>query len=135
VANDDFKKALDEIANIYLSEQALREVGNAAIAVILLRTKKGLDADGQPFKPYTARYAKKRTARGLSTRPDLAVTGHMLGSMVPVPGDDEVEIEFNSPLEVAKAIGNSHYRDFFDIRQEKELQFLEDVVLEEVTKK
>ncbi len=52
------------------------------IGQILLRTDRGIDADGQPFKPYSTSHAKQRTKRGLGAVPvDLRMTGQMLGSL------------------------------------------------------
>jgi hypothetical protein len=45
-------------------------------------TRRGLDADMQPFKPYSEIYTKIRKAAGYSTTPDMTVTGDMLNSMV-----------------------------------------------------
>lgn len=52
------------------------------IGQILLRTEEGLDADGEPFKPYSKGHARARAKKGLGTAPvDLRMTGQMLGSI------------------------------------------------------
>ena len=82
----------------------LQELGHLAVTIIAARTKQGLDADGKPFEKYTDEYAKIRTKRGLSTKPDLALDGHMIGAMTPkVTGPGEATIGFASPLEATKA--------------------------------
>jgi hypothetical protein len=130
VAND-LSKAFDRLnAAVTDSPKAvLQEVGEFAISLITLRTRKGLDADRKRFKPYSARYVPVRQHRGLQTDSvDLTVSGHMLGSMVPaVTGDNEVTIEFSGTKEIAKALGNSQTRDFFDVRADEELEAIADL--------
>ncbi len=97
-----FSSLLEEMDQV--TKQDLIELGQFATTLILTRTKRGLDADGKPFHPYTEDYAKARSSRGLSSTPDLAVTGHMLGGMAPdVTGPNEVTVSFPSPLEATKA--------------------------------
>jgi hypothetical protein len=124
---DDIKSAFQQLndAIVSVSKDTLTEVGQFAVAVITLRTRKGLDADRKKFKPYSARYIPVRQRRALQTDPvDLTVTGHMLGSIVPrVTSDDEVTLEFSGTKEIAKAKGNIGLgRDFFDIRADEELE-------------
>jgi hypothetical protein len=132
VANDGLKDTFDQLnkAITAVSRETLTEVGEFAVAVITLRTRKGLDADRKRFKPYSARYVPVRRRRSLQIDPvDLTVTGHMLGSMTPrVTSDNEVTVEFNGTKEIAKAIGNTgHGRDFFDIRADEELEAIADL--------
>lgn len=133
---DDIKRAFDKLnaAVISVPKAALEAVGQLAISIITLRTRQGIDADGNRFKPYTKAYAKDRAKRNLrQSPPDLTVTGHMLGSQVPrVTGDNEVTVEFSSPREIAKAIGNSRTRDFFDVRLEQEIEAIADTVADEI---
>lgn len=128
---NDLSKAFDRLnAAVKDSPKAvLQEVGEFAISLITLRTRKGLDADRKRFKPYSARYVPVRQYRGLQTDSvDLTVSGHMLGSMVPaVTGDNEVTIEFSGTREIAKALGNSQTRDFFDVRADEELEAIADL--------
>jgi len=137
----DLKKAFDRLSEVltWAPPQALEEVAQFAIHIITLRTRKGLDADGSPFKPYVKKYAQWRKRKKLRTAPpDLTVTGHMLGSIVSSVTENGISLEFSSPKELAKAIGNSHTRDFFDIRRDVELDAITDMIgdalLEEILK-
>jgi hypothetical protein len=179
VAND-LSKAFSALAKaIKETDAKLTEVAEFAINIIVLRTRKGLDADRQNFAPYTEAYynhkyfkgktrtflaakaakTEKRARKALGSAVtdrqkdtadrafnasakakallhsydqgrtvDLTVTGHMLGSMVPTaisPG--EVTIEFSGTEEIAKALGNSRKRDFFDVRADEELEAIADL--------
>jgi hypothetical protein len=184
VAND-IKSAFQQLAKaIKETDRQLRDVAEFAINIIVLRTRKGLDADRQKFAPYTEAYynwkyfkgkthaqiktkaakAEKRARKTLGSAVtdrqkdsadkafassvkakallasyeagkdvDLTLTGHMLGSIVPHPvGPGEVEITFSSPKEIAKAIGNSRKRQFFDIRADEEIEAIADLMGEEI---
>ena len=92
-----------------MSKAQARVIGEAAIAIVTTRTKAGFDADGRLFVPYTAAYAARRQKRGLQTRPDLAVTGHMIGAMIPEQtGPDEITITFASAREAEKAAAHNY---------------------------
>ena len=131
MAKSELADAFDQLnkAITHVSKETLEEVGQFAITIITLRTKKGLDADREQFKPYTKAYARKRLNKGYSASPpDLTIKGHMLGSMLPVvTGDNEVTVAFGSPKEDAKARGNSHKREFFDVRADAELEAIADL--------
>lgn len=77
-----------------IDDAALLEAGHFATALVLLRTKQGLDVDGKPFAPYDPAYAAERQQAGLRTSPpDLARTGAMLGTITPLlTGDGGVEV-------------------------------------------
>lgn len=123
-------------------DDTLLEVGHAAIAVVVARTKHGVDVNGVAFKPYVPAYARQRVQASLSTQPDLVRTGHMLGGMIPVvSGEDEVTIAFPSEAEAKKAAANNggtrrqnprKAREFLDIRQSKELDFIAEVASESI---
>lgn len=82
--------ALDEIA--LTTADDMREIGLLARERIYRRTVSGIDAEGQPFAPYSAAYAK---AKG-SSRVDLQVSGNMLNHMQVVDvGDDSVTLGWN----------------------------------------
>lgn len=82
--------ALDEIA--LTTADDMREIGLLARERIYRRTVSGIDADGQPFAPYSEAYAK---AKG-SSRVDLQVSGNMLNHMQVVDvGDDSVTLGWN----------------------------------------
>jgi hypothetical protein len=60
----------------------LQQLAVLAVGRIKRRTKQGVDANGQRFKPYSEGYAYLRRRAGWQTSPpDLWLTGHMLGSM------------------------------------------------------
>jgi len=106
---DDVANLLDRIAEEidHVTEIDLADVGHAAIAVIEERTKKGLDANLQPFAPYTPEYALERARQGLSTTPDLKRTGKMLDAMAPVVVGGAVKIEFADQKEATIAGANN----------------------------
>ena len=56
-------------------------IGGKTIAAIRARTLAGTDMDGHRFTPYSAAYARRRRAAGLSATPDLTVTGKLLRSV------------------------------------------------------
>ncbi len=49
--------------------------------IVLDKTAKGYDYMGRNFKPYSKAYAERRQKMGIGTRPDLQVSGTMLGSI------------------------------------------------------
>lgn len=131
----DLSNAFKAIADaIEGNKKTLEPVAQLAISIITFRTRKGLDADGQRFKPYTKKYIPYRRKKKLQTQNvDLTVTGHMLGSMQgKVTGPGEITVEFNGTKEIAKAAGNSNKRDFFDIRMAKELDALAEALADEI---
>jgi hypothetical protein len=93
----------------HLTHEELIEVGHAAIALVVARTKKGLDADGNKFAAYKPAYARVRAKAAVRVSPpDLVRTGHMLAGMQPlVTGQNEVTISFPSDLEAKKAATNN----------------------------
>tara|TARA_Y100000592_G_scaffold36173_1_gene57381 strand:- start:1530 stop:2192 length:663 start_codon:yes stop_codon:yes gene_type:complete len=62
--------------------QIMRQLAQTLILLIQSDTQDGLDANLQPFEPYSPLYARIRAAAGYSTQPDMTVTGQMLNSMV-----------------------------------------------------
>lgn len=132
----------------HVTDAELIEIGHFAATMVVLRTKKGIDADGKPFVPYSAGYIEERVDAGLKPSPvDLARTGHMLGAMVPErTGRDEVTVLFNSPLEAKKAAAHNYgvdktvtrkgkpshmrepRREFLDVRMPKEVDAIAEVI-------
>ncbi len=91
-----------------MSHAQAKIIGEAAIAIVVTRTKHGLDAGGAQFVAYTPEYALTRQKRGLQTRPDLAVTGHMLGAMISEQtAPDEITVTFSSAREATKAAAHN----------------------------
>ena len=56
-------------------------IGEKTIATIRARTLAGTDMDGHRFAPYSAAYARRRRAAGLSGTPNLSVSGGLLRAM------------------------------------------------------
>lgn len=118
-----------------LEPDELLEVGHAAIGIVVARTRAGLDASGNRFKPYSPGYAKTRVKANLGTQPDLVRTGHMIGGMQPlVTGVDEVTVSFPAQIEATKAGANNDgtrrgipSREFLDVRLAKEVEFIGEV--------
>lgn len=133
MAKNELSTALDKL-NATMNgapDSVLEDVGKFAVTIITLRTKKGLDADRNVFKPYTKAYARRRAKRDLRTDPpDLAVKGHMIGAIEPIiSGPNEITIGFNAQHEADKATWNTGMgRDFFDVRADAELEAIADVV-------
>lgn len=91
---------------------------------IVVRTRKGLDVNGNPFAEYSPKYAKHRQKRGRKTDPvDLTFTGNMLNAIqtkVERTADGATgTIFFGSAREAAKAAGNQERRQFFGLSDEQ----------------
>lgn len=109
---DEVMREIEAVARgegIALSEAQLKTVGEEAIAIIVDRTKTGIDADHAKFDAYSPDYAKFREAHSRSSeKVDLAFTGAMQGAMQPVVTGDSVEIGFMSTAEEKKAEWHTH---------------------------
>lgn len=158
MAEEDPDRAFSELsASIAgpLTHDELLEIGHLGAAIVIARTKKGLDADGKKFVAYKPGYEKQRAARGLRVSPpDLAVSGHMLGAMGPeVTGQSEVTVGFASEFEAKKAAtnndgskqsvaatsskgktyerkSNTDAREFLDVRMPREMDVMGDAISE-----
>ncbi|MGE0451718.1 MAG: hypothetical protein AB7Q29_19245 [Vicinamibacterales bacterium] len=66
----------------FVDRELMREIGLLAREAIVRRTARGVSAEGQPFQPYSAAYARRK-AQGLgSASPvNLSVSGGMLGAL------------------------------------------------------
>lgn len=64
-----------------ITDALLRDLGEMTLRLIRTRTMQGTDADGRAFAPYTPGYAELRAKEGMSTTPDLTVSGRMLNDM------------------------------------------------------
>ena len=78
--------------------------GERIADVFAERPGSGLSADGEPFRPYSARHAAARAARGLPVdRVDLRFTGRMLGGLV--AGDaSETEVTIRTAVDYAARV-------------------------------
>ena len=69
-------------ADAFSSEQLMRDIGELAIRKIRTRTERRVDLNGQPFRPLSPAYAKRKAEAGLPPLADLQVSGDMLNAMV-----------------------------------------------------
>jgi|SaaInl85LU_5_DNA_1037374.scaffolds.fasta_scaffold108354_2 hypothetical protein len=97
---------------------ALVRAGLLAKQMILQRTKSGQGVDGS-FKAYSDSYKKERQEKGLPTKPDLFVTGAMLGAMQNRVKADYAELYFISGEQNKKAFFNDKIRPFFDLNDKE----------------
>jgi hypothetical protein len=83
------------LTNLKLTTSALmREIGLLARERILRRTAEGRSSDGTPFKPYSRGYAARKAAELGTSKPNLTVSGDMLGAIqITRVTEDEVVLE------------------------------------------
>ena len=74
--------------------QFIREAGEAAVSLVKERTRKGIDASGTPFVPYSAKYREKKGGGVV----DLSDSGQML---------NDVHFEAKGPLMGTVTVGGS----------------------------
>ena len=75
----------------------MREVGLLARERIVRRTRQGLDAEGQPFAPYSDGYKDRKAKELGASAVNLTVSGEMLNAItITRVEDDEVELGFSS---------------------------------------
>lgn len=63
------------------SEKAIRLIAGYVPGAIIRRTAQGLDANGQPFAPYTPRYRQTLAKMGEDQSEDLRLTGGLMNSV------------------------------------------------------
>lgn len=86
--------ALDQLA--LTTADDMREIGLLARERIYRRTVSGVDANGEPFEPYSPAYAKQKSAALGTTGVDLQVSGNMLNHMTIVDvTEDSVTLGWN----------------------------------------
>lgn len=77
------------------NRQDMAAVGQLVRQRILDRTARGVDAQGQPFAPYSDGYAEaKREALGSGGTVDLMVSGEMMRAITIEATDDTVSLFF-----------------------------------------
>lgn len=120
-----------------LTEAELKTIGDAAVDVIVLRTKQGVDADHKPFVPYSDSYKKTRERLSRSTTTvDLAVTGHMQQAITTEPGADSVTLGFLNPNEEKKAaIHNSGVDKIVSVRSHTRNAYIDSKTGKRVSRK
>lgn len=112
---NDVAKAFAQIAKaIKETDAKLTEVAEFAINIIVLRTRKGLDADRQRFAPYTEEYynhkyfkGKKRTFLAAKAAKAEKRARKALGSAVTDSQKDAADRAFNASVK-AKALLHSY---------------------------
>jgi hypothetical protein len=86
-----------QLASLELtSRQLMREVGLLARELVVRRTLRGVDMDGNPFRPYSAAYTRQKAeALGSASPVNLQASGRMLqGLIVTDVTDDSVTLSF-----------------------------------------
>lgn len=74
-------REFQDIERFLKSKTPMRGITNDIKDGIIEKTDAGHDYRGRNFKPYSVPYKKRRAKAGLPTKPDLRVTGDMLGSI------------------------------------------------------
>lgn len=86
---DDLRKA------IKLTRADFHAVGQLIRDAIIDRTERGVQANGQRFKPYSRAYADQRSHEGYPTSPvNLQVSGEMLRAIKIEANDDSVVVYY-----------------------------------------
>ena len=79
----------------FTTREDMAAVGQAIMRRIVDRTARGVDAEGNPFAPYTPEYAEaKRKGIRSSGTVDLSVSGEMLRNMTMEATDKTVSLFF-----------------------------------------
>ena len=104
-------------------QMALFKTAAIGIQFIQDRTAKGVDIDGQRFKPYSEKYAFFRAKKGRTpVNVDLNFTGQMLGDMSQKANSKRAVIYFLRGSEAKKAFHNNKTRAFFGFNRLEEKQ-------------
>jgi len=122
--------------NSYLMGQ----VGAFVQTEILTRTAKGVDADGNPFDPYSPGYLVQRAKEGRPTDVvDLFFTGSMLSALTYDEAPQQVTLFFMDTTDKfgmrnpEKAYYNQQLRDFFAMSA-KDVAAVQDMVSKYIAK-
>jgi hypothetical protein len=105
-------------------EQTLGIAVSDEVTQMIIRTRNGLDVDGQPFQQYSEEYAIYKEKKGRNpSPPDLTISGAMLGSITStvknLGSDIEATVYFGDAYEAEKARANLKYRRFFGFSLEQ----------------
>lgn len=110
-------KVWDKKASASLADEAVKELVHRAF-------DDGKDQNDRPFKSYSAGYGVQRRKKGLSTKPDLTVTGKLKASVeVGHVTEDGFTIESSVPY--AGAVDAE--RPFFGLSPKNEKNLQDDV--------
>lgn len=96
-------------------QQLQKQIADIIIKDIKDRTADHKDVNERPFKPYTPKYKQWKQKKGLSTLPDLKVTGKLLNSLAVHKNGIITTIE--STDDPGKVEGVSKLRPFIGITQ------------------
>ena len=97
---------------------ALGRTAEFLLGVIKQRTKRGKDADGRGFAPYTLEYKSFRREKGRQANfPDLNFKGNMLSNMTQKSDPKKAILYFASTAQNIKAVSNQKKRPFFLVGQ------------------
>lgn len=72
---------LEEIRQFVESPEPMRGLVEEVKAKVLEKTAAGHDYRGRNFAPYSDAYKKRRAEKGFQTKPNLSVSGTMLGAI------------------------------------------------------
>ena len=114
-----------------LQKKGLSRIAQIGINIIQERTEDGIGYKDGAFKPYSGDlgsgtgYIAFRQRRGATTKPNLFLTGKMLGSMTSkVKSHRSAEIFFARASESKKAAFNNQTRPFFGFSRDEEKKLL-----------
>jgi phage gpG-like protein len=117
------------------NEQDMRYAADRQRDRMVRRTGKGVDADGQPFRPYSNKYAERKAKSGRdSGKVDLTWSGRMLKAMrtsrvtdrsfvIGIYGDEGVRAAVHN-----YGMGKAPVRKFMGANQQDRVSILKDVV-------
>ena len=72
---------LKAVSDFLSSPAPMQHIVDDVKDLVLTKTAMGLDYKGKSFAPYSAKYAKKKMGMTATGRPNLKVTGQMLGAV------------------------------------------------------
>jgi len=115
------KGKLDVAKQLLNGREVMTGIAEHAKGIVARRTQRGFDSEGRAFAPYTEAYGRIRAKAGRRSRPDLLMTGQMLGDMqTSYIGKGKARVYFARDEQGIKAAGNSTKRPFFEVETEKE---------------
>ena len=79
--NEATLRRMARIAEIIKDQELLHKIGLQFAQHVRIRTQKGIDVKGHSFRPYSDRYAKKRSKAGQPTHPVNLTMDHKTGML------------------------------------------------------
>jgi hypothetical protein len=123
--SNKYKKAANDIGN----DSLLKEIGVAAKAIIVQRTRDGKDTDGKSFVPYADTYLKYRQRKGRTVDVNLTWSGRMLSSITyKLISTTQILLTFVRGEEAVKAYFNDKKRPFFSLN-DRELKDINNKII------